>query len=305
LAARSVLATIHLSLTSLGYSYIVAIPFISLFAIYSDRFRVFETVASCPSISILLIPVALVTVFLDKHQSPGLTTRAAVNLTLMCAIVLVIIAFTFVFGIQASRAARFPLLLLFLCIPAPEYFFRYFTAFLQSVSTEMGVTVLKSLHIPIIRKDFTLFFPALTVEIEEGCSSVRSSTGMLLMALVCAHLFLRSMWAKAALVLASIPIALIGNTIRLCTLIILGLFLTPHVLGTAAHINAGKLFFIVDLALFFLALFYLRALEGDTCRKCTAPSRLFAVQQHFPASCTRDTGVQREQKEQANNPATS
>ena len=76
-----------------------------------------------------------------------------------------------------------------------------------------------------------------------------------------AHLFLKSLWAKTALVILTVPIAMCTNAVRIVTLWFLGTKVAPGFLTGPLHHNGGILFSLISLSVLMTCLLLFRKLE--------------------------------------------
>jgi len=76
--------------------------------------------------------------------------------------------------------------------------------------------------------------------------------------MVMAHLFLRSVWRKTAVVLAANPLSIVKNGVRIFTISMLGTHVDPGSLHGNLHRNGGILFFLSAL---FAVLLFMRLLN--------------------------------------------
>jgi exosortase/archaeosortase family protein len=85
---------------------------------------------------------------------------------------------------------------------------------------------------------------------------------LLMVSLIAAYLFLRSGWSRAALILLTVPIALIKNAARIVTIAILGAYVDRiYIDGPLHHKYGGLVFSVFGAILFVLALAGLQRLE--------------------------------------------
>ena len=101
-------------------------------------------------------------------------------------------------------------------------------------------------------------FPAWRSRWPQQCSSIRSSTSLLLTALVVGEIFLQSPWRKVVLVALTVPIAIFKNAVRIAGLSCLGVYVDPEFLHGNLHHYGGLLFSAVGLALLGALLYLLR-----------------------------------------------
>jgi len=115
-----------------------------------------------------------------------------------------------------------------------------------------------------VRDGVVLSIPGLTIEVAQECSSIRSSTMLILVTLIVAHLFLRSRWRQAVLVLAALPISILKNGIRIVTIAELGTRVNPSFLHGNLHHYGGVIFLGLAVLVIVVLLLLLRRSEGTT-----------------------------------------
>jgi exosortase len=201
---------------------------------------------------------------LDRTHLDGLPPGVALALTILASVTFVISAFVLCFGKMAFRAALFPLVFLASMVPLPPFILNRIIVLLQIGSTEIACRIFQLVQIPVSRQGFTLFLPNLTIEVARECSSIRSSTAMVIAAVLAGHWFLRSPRTKLALVIAALPIAVVKNAIRIFTLSVLEMYVFPGIFGSSLHHRGGIIFFLMGLAVLVLVLYWLRYLEDRT-----------------------------------------
>jgi exosortase len=150
-------------------------------------------------------------------------------------------------GVQAVQQLLFPLLLLFLIVPVPQFMVDKCIVGLQVASLEAVFTLFRWAGVPVLKNGFILTLPALEIEVAQQCSGIRSSLVLLISSLVLGHLYLRSRWGVALLVAAAIPITIAKNAVRIFTLSMLGMNVNPAFLYGRLHRNGGVVFFTLAL----------------------------------------------------------
>jgi exosortase len=249
---KTIGALVYYSLHQDSSSHIVLIPFISAYLLVTERKRIFvkNQPARGPGIVVVLAGVVL-------YWAAGHFYSAATygNLTLSAAtfslVVIWIGSFASSYGLDATRAAAFPLLFLLLMIPLPDRVLDKTVYFLQQGSTEIAYLLFKTVGVPVLRQGFVLTVPGFSIEVATECSGIRSSMALFITCLLAAHLFLRSAWKRVALVLLSFPLALIKNGVRIATLTLLSMYVDPSFLKGSLHRDGGFAFFLLALAMIF------------------------------------------------------
>ncbi len=209
----------------------------------------------------LALALALMLVGYARWGMPG--TGADLRLTwAISGLVVWWIASVFLsFGITTFRALLFPLCLLFLMVPLPEHAVAWIVEFLQYHSASAARVMFQMLRIPVTQEGVMLYIPNLGIEVARECSSIRSSSMLVLTTLVLAHLFLRTWWRQALLVAAAIPLSVAKNALRIVTIGTLGTRVDPAFLDGKLHHHGGIIFFAVAVAAVVLLLLILRRTE--------------------------------------------
>jgi exosortase len=230
-------------------SHIPLIPAISIYLLYVERRRIFESVRTNALLGALLILAGMV-----LHWFAAAPHSVEGHLSLLPAETLSVVllwigVFTFCYGTRALRAAAFPLAFLLLMVPIPEAILARTIYFLQSGSTNIAFFLFRALRVPVLRQGFLLTLPGVTIEVAKECSGIRSSTALFITCLLAAHLFLRTAWKKLLFVLLALPLALLKNAIRIVTLTLLSIYVDPSFLTGNLHNRGGFVFFLLALAI--------------------------------------------------------
>ena len=223
-------------------SHILLIPFISAWLMFIDRRRIFTSQSSDVVTGLaLLLPGITVVVWSIRIQSPWL-----------CAFGLVIVwiaGFALAFGREALKAARFPLMFLFLFIPLPEALLSRVVYFLQKGSTEISALLFGLTPLPVLREGFVFHLPRFSIEVARECSGIRSSIALLVLAILVGHFYLRTWWKQLVFVLAGFAVMIVKNGIRIVTLTMLASYVDPGFLYGNVHHEGGVVFFMIGLLL--------------------------------------------------------
>jgi exosortase len=166
------------------------------------------------------------------------------------------------FGARSFRSFVFPLCFLFLMVPIPEFALRWIVEFLQQQSAVAARITFRAFGVPVTQDGIMLSIPGLDIEVGPECSSIRSSLILIVTTLVLAHLFLRSWWRKALLVVAAIPLSVAKNGLRIFTITELGTRVDPEFLSGKLHQNGGIIFFGVAVGVEALLLWILWRTES-------------------------------------------
>lgn len=155
-------------------------------------------------------------------------------------------------GVRALVHLWFPVGYLAFLIPPPGWFIDQFTAPLKQFVSWASMTTLSAAGIPVAREGVTIYVAAYRLLVEDACSGLNSLVGLVAVSLLYIYLLRGAHLRYAALlVAATIPIAVLGNILRIMTLILLTYFFGDEVAQGFLHQAAGLFLFAVDLLLVF------------------------------------------------------
>ena len=228
------------------YSHIPIVPVVSAFFIFYEK----ETFLSGPgsgwkwAIAFAGI-VSLVLARMNPWQwSPSIQmTPLAIGFVFVWAG-----AFGIFFGETALRAASFALFFLLFAIPIPTPLLSETIALLLKGSAEAVSLLFHIFNVPAIRQGFDFALPGVTIRVAEECSGIRSTLALVMAAVLAGHLWLRSFPRTFILCLATIPISIVKNALRIAVLSWLAIHIDAQfLLGSVHHEYGGILFFSFGL----------------------------------------------------------
>jgi exosortase len=112
------------------------------------------------------------------------------------------------------RALLLPLFLMLFMIPIPQIIYARLTLGLQILASQLGETLIGWMGIPVIRTGNLLELPSQTLDIVDACSGIRSLVTLLFLSQVYAYFTEKRTWMRWALLVATVPIAIAANAIR-------------------------------------------------------------------------------------------
>jgi exosortase len=153
----------------------------------------------------------------------------------------------FLAGRQVLRSIGFPIGYLLFMIPLPAIVYYQLTLPLQLWASRLGATGLVALGIHTVREGNLLYLPNCTLNVVEACSGIRSLLSLLAVAVAYGYFAERSTWKRGVLAIASIPVAIAANGLRLVATGVLSYFFGPTVDSGAVHVALGLGFFALAL----------------------------------------------------------
>ena len=154
----------------------------------------------------------------------------------------------FLCGTFAARAAFTPLVFFLLAIPLPELVVTTVTSSLQTVAARMAETMLMAAGVSVYRDGNVLELPSTTLQIVEACSGLRSVVSLASVGILLVWATDGSPLRRAMLLLSTLPIAVVANSIRVA-----GTGAATEAWGPAMakdpwHTLAGWITFVISLA---------------------------------------------------------
>lgn len=107
-----------------------------------------------------------------------------------------------------------PLGLLLLAIPLPAVIVTHATMPLQLIASQVAAGVLQACQVPVLREGNLLMLNRVTLEVADACSGLRSLVALVSLTAVCAAFFSMSPRRVALLMAAAVPVAIVGNGLR-------------------------------------------------------------------------------------------
>lgn len=245
------------------YSHIPLIPFLSGFFLFTRRRPVFSQIEYSFGPGMAFIAAACLLYTAGLLRSTSLSNNDYFSLSTSAALAFWIGIFILFYGFRTFKSAAFPLLLLFCMVPLPGFLVQASEHLLQRGSAETVHGIFYLLGLEMTRDGFVFHFPQLSIEILESCTGMRSSIALVITSIVAANLLLNKGWARTLLVLWSVPITILKNSVRIAVLSVVGVYMDQSVFDSQLHnIAGGILFFGFALFLLWVAIRILARIEG-------------------------------------------
>lgn len=265
--SRPLYHLIRYALHSDLFSYVLLIPFISLYLIWPKRSALVapSRPAWRPALLPLLGGLGLLTGYTMALRS-GWRPKTDDYLAVMTLSFLsILLSGSFIIlGSDALRAIAFPVAFLFFMAPFPSAVLNWIESFFQHASADAAYALLTLTGMPVLKQGTELQMPGFSMRVATECSGIHSTLVLFITSLLAGQLLLRTAWARTVLPLAVIPLAILRNGLRIFTLGELCVNVDPRWIDSALHHRGGPLWFALSLVPFFLLLWLLRKSERRT-----------------------------------------
>jgi exosortase len=244
------------------YSHILLLPLVSAALFVLERRRIFSHLETSWGVGSGLLFAAVLFYWFGRKLAAAASQNDQLAIAMFSVVTIWVGCFVLCYGLRAFRAGLFPVLFLFWMVPIPDFLLDRVIFWLQAASAEVSYAVFLLVGVPIFRTGFVFELPGVSIEVARECSGIRSSLAMLITSLLAGHLFLRSGWTKAVLALATLPLLVVKNGIRIVTLTLLSIYVDPGFLTGRLHRSGGMLFFLIALIILVPVLRLLQKSEG-------------------------------------------
>ncbi|MGC3940437.1 VPLPA-CTERM-specific exosortase XrtD [Roseobacter sp. EG26] len=156
------------------------------------------------------------------------------------------------FGWSTGKHFWPPVLHLVYMLPLPGVLYYKMSAWLQLISSELGVWFLKLLAVPVFLEGNIIDLGVLKLHVAEACSGLRYLFPILSFSYIFAVLYRGPMWHKAVLLLAAAPITVLMNSVRIAVAGVLADRFGVEWLDGFTHFFEGWVIFITCILLLFL-----------------------------------------------------
>jgi exosortase len=219
-----------------NYGHGAFVPLFSAYVLWGERERLRALPLRPNNFGFAIMLFAIGLLLLGTLGAELFTARLSL-LILISGIVI------FLAGSRALRSIAFPVGFLIFMIPLPAILYYQLTFPLQLWASRLGATGLVALGIHTVRQGNLLTLPNCTLSVVEACSGIRSLLSLLAAVVAYAYMAEPSLWKRAALAFASLPIAIVTNGLRLVATGVLSYFFGPTVDSGVVHLALGLGFF--------------------------------------------------------------
>jgi len=228
-----------------NFSHGFFVPVFAAYVLWEDRERLLAIKPEASTSGLPVILFSLLTLILGVFGAELFLSRTSL-LLLATGIII------FLRGWVTLRAVLFPLIFLVLMIPIPAIVFAQITFPLQILASKLSAWLLPLLGVPVFREGNVINLPAMPLEVAEACSGIRSLLSLTTLAIMYGYLLEKRIGIRVLLGLASIPIAVAANGLRIVGTGLLVQYWDPDKAEGFFHAFSGWLIFVVSLLMLFV-----------------------------------------------------
>ncbi|HZC24308.1 MAG TPA: exosortase A [Candidatus Binatia bacterium] len=227
-----------------NFSHGFFVPLFSVFVVWQERARL-RKLSSKPSWSgLAILALGMCTLIVGQMGAELFLARTSLLIVLAGLIVLF-------YGWTIFRALLFPWAFLFLMVPMPAIVFNQITFPLQLLASRVSAAILPVFGVPILREGNVINLPSMALEVAEACSGIRSLMSLVTLSIIYGYLLEKRLWVRYLLAIASVPIAVAANSVRIIGTGLLVQYWDPEKAEGYFHASWGWLIFVISLILLY------------------------------------------------------
>ena len=249
-----------------NFSHGIFVPCFAFFVLWQDRAKLFGLAAIPSNLGLALIVFGLLTLIVGALGAELFLSRLSLLVVLAGLVV-------FFLGWRYLWAVAFPLAVLVLMIPIPSIIFNQITFPLQVLASKVATAVLPLAGVPVLREGNIINLPAMPLEVAQACSGIRSLLSLTTLAIIYGYLMESRIAIRIVLALASVPIAVAANSLRIVGTGLLVQYWDPDKAEGFFHAFSGWLIFVLSLGMLYGLHRLLREPKLNTSKTETAGAR--------------------------------
>jgi len=252
-----------------GYGYII--PFITLFLIW-QRKELLAKHAFKPTYA--AVPLLLISGMLYFMGAVSTTHTLS-----QYALVLTILSLAYgVLGWRSFKIVAIPIALLFFMVPLPPFIYNNLSGKLQLISSELGVSVIRSFGISVFLEGNVIDLGKFQLQVVEACSGLRYLFPLVSLSFVAAYLYSVETWKRVVIFLSSVPITVLMNSFRIGVIGVLVEYYGIEQAEGFLHDFEGWIIFMACMGILFLEMAVLARIGKNKHRL----SEVFGIEIHEP-----------------------
>ena len=221
-----------------------AIPVIAGYLLWARRDRIQGAPIEPSAWGLPLLALGLGSLVVGVQGAEPFVARVSLLLTLLGLVV-------FLAGWTVARHTWAGIAYLLFMIPLPWATLKLITYRSRLLDAEVSAWALGWLWVPVYRDGVMLHLPNMTLEVADECSSIPAIAALLSLGVAYASLTSRPLAARLILILATLPLAIAANIVRITSVAAGVYYIGPWTLQTTYHMFNGTVNFLFT---FFLLL---------------------------------------------------
>ena len=236
-----------------AYSYAYLIPFVVLYIIWDKRGALIS-LPSAPSWK-GLVPLTFGLILFWLGELGG------EYLTLYLSIWFVLVGLCWLhLGWQKLNTIAFAFIFILTMFPFPNFIYTKLTLKLRLISSQLGVAMINLYGLPVHREGNIIDLGFTQLQVVEACSGLHSLISLIVLGLFLVYLFRAHFWKRVILLVSTVPLAILTNSLRITVTSILYEVWGAKVAEGFFHGFSGWLIFMFCIPILLLEMWFLSKL---------------------------------------------
>jgi exosortase len=227
------------------FSHGFLVPIFAAYLVWTKRKTLLKTKVAPTWTGVAIVALGLMVLLLGVYGAELFLSR----ISLVILLAGLVLSFG---GWQLLKELRFPLLVLLLAIPIPAIIFNKITFPLQILATKLSSALLQLFDVPVLREGNIIQLSVMKLEVAEACSGIRSLVSLFTLAIFYGYFLEKSPLRRTVLAVASIPIAIAANAVRIFGTGLCVQYWDPDKAMGFFHEFQGWVMFLVSLGCLFI-----------------------------------------------------
>jgi exosortase D (VPLPA-CTERM-specific) len=190
------------------YSHAYLIPFISLFIVWQKNSEIIKDKFIGSWLGVAILILGLFFWFLGEVSTLYVIIKYS----------LLVVLFGLVLSLSGTKRIHYflvPIFLLFFTIPLPNFIYNNLSAYLQLISSSIGVEVIRLFGISVYLEGNVIDLGNYKLQVVEACNGLRYLFPLVTLGVIAAYFYKDSFWKKCVVVISTLPITILMNSIRI------------------------------------------------------------------------------------------
>jgi exosortase D (VPLPA-CTERM-specific) len=190
------------------YSHAYLIPFISLFIVWQKNNEIIKDKFNGSWLGVAILVLGLFFWFLGEVSTLYVIIKYS----------LLVVLFGLVLSLSGTNRLHYflvPMFLLFFTVPLPNFIYNNLSAYLQLVSSSIGVEFIRLFGISVFLEGNVIDLGNYKLQVVEACNGLRYLFPLVTLGVITAYFYKDSFWKKCVVVISTLPITILMNSIRI------------------------------------------------------------------------------------------
>src|SRR5208283_2395216 len=166
-------------------------------------------------------------------------------------------------GWKKLKIVAFPLFTALFLFPPPLFINTKLTFNLKLLSSEIGIKIIQLFGMSAYREGNIIDLGFTQLQVVDACSGLRYLIPLFLMGVLVAYYFRAALWKRTVIVLSSIPLSIVTNSLRISLTALLFPFLGRSAAEGFFHDFSGWVIFMISCGVMLAEIWILRRIMPD------------------------------------------